>query len=515
MSRSTRAAPSPADFGFRGRFHEEPAARAAFADASGILAVVPRAVAVPRDADDVAALLRWATATGTPVVPRGAGTGMPGGNVGPGVVVDLQTHFAAPPRLDAATHTVHAQPGLTREALNRAIESSGLHFPVDPSSGDRCTLGGMAANNSSGAHSVRYGSTRRWVRALEVVLADGTPATLRRGAPPAAALQASASAIDSIVAPVAPVIRERWPNVRKNSSGYALDEYLESGDLIDLIIGSEGTLAIVTGLTLDLAPIPATSGLVLLEFASLDRAIEAVLRLLPLQPESCEILDRTFLDLVRRGGGGFGLGDALEAVLLVEVAAGSPHGAERRVDEVHDVLGDLPVSSRSATDPRAVAELWSIRHAASPIIAREAGTRVSMQFIEDSVVPVERLSEYIRRLRATLDRHGVPAVIFGHAGDGNLHVNPLIDVTAPGWQAVLEAVLDEVADAVIELGGTLSGEHGDGRLRAPLLRRVWGDALVGAFQRVKTTFDPLGILNPGVILPLEGQQPFEHLRIYS
>ena len=158
--------------------------------------------------------------------------------------------------------------------------------------------------------------------------------------------------------------------------------------------------------------------------------------------------------------------------------------------------------------------MWGLRRAASPIIAQQAGSRVSMQFIEDCVVPVEQLATYVRELRGILERHGLPAVIFGHAGDGNLHVNPLVDVHAPGWVATLEAVLAEVAALVARLGGTLAGEHGDGRLRAPLLETIRGAETVALFRAVKTAFDPQGILNPGVILPLAGQRPFEGIRSY-
>ena len=516
MSRSSPTIPAPARFGFRGRYLGRAVEREVYSKASGIFAALPSAVAVPEDAEDVAALMRWSAATSTPVVPRGAGTGMPGGNVGTGVVVDLQTNFAGPPRVDRSARQVHAEPGLSRIALNRAIEETGLYFPVDPSSGDRCTLGGMVANNSSGAHTVRYGATRPWVHALEIVLADGSHAQLTRGTPAGGVLAPIEEQIGEALTPLRALIDRRWPRVRKNSSGYALREYLESGDLIDLLVGSEGTLALVTGITLDLAPVPTTSALLLLEFDSLDHALEAVLGLLPLRPDTCEILDRTFLDLIRRGAGdAFGLRPGLEAVLLVEATSDSAAGAERRLREMQEAVSPLPVHMRSATDPAAVEELWSIRHAASPIIAREAGTRVSMQFVEDSVVPVERLSDYIRRLRTTLAKHQLPAVIFGHAGDGNLHVNPLVDVAAPAWRETLEAVLDEVAASVVELGGTLSGEHGDGRLRAPLLRRVWGDEIVGAFEKVKAAFDPRALLNPGVVLPVPGQRPFDHLRRFG
>jgi FAD/FMN-containing dehydrogenase len=167
-----------------------------------------------------------------------------------------------------------------------------------------------------------------------------------------------------------------------------------------------------------------------------------------------------------------------------------------------------------ARDPGEQHGFWTVRHAASPIIAAQAGRRVSMQFIEDSVVPVDRLPDYILALREILARHHLPAVIFGHGGDGNLHVNPLVDVDRPGWRDELETVLGEVAALVASLGGTLSGEHGDGRIRAPLLETIWGSATVNLFREIKEIFDPARILNPGVILPLPGQRPLDSVRPY-
>jgi FAD/FMN-containing dehydrogenase len=181
------------------------------------------------------------------------------------------------------------------------------------------------------------------------------------------------------------------------------------------------------------------------------------------------------------------------------------HGMVERLAGVADRIA-------LAVDPEQQERFWQVRHAASPLIARMSGSRVSMQFIEDGVVPVDRLADYIRLLRSVLDAHGLPAVIFGHAGDGNLHVNPLVDITRPGWREQVEQVITEVAQGVARLGGTMSGEHGDGRLRAPLLEIIWGPELVACFRAVKQAFDPHGILNPGVILPLPGQRPLDAIK---
>ena len=501
--------------GFRGDWITDEERRRPFGEASGILRALPDAVAVPRDAGDVAALVGWAFSHGQPLVPRGAGTGMPGGNVGAGVAVDLATHFRAAGPVDPERRTARVEPGVTLAELNAAAAPHGLHFPVDPSSGERCTFGGMIANNSGGAHTVRYGSVRRWVESLDVILADGTRATVARSrGTEDAALRSILSRVDEAIAPHERVIEARWPGVRKNSSGYALREYLASGDAVDLLVGSEGTLALVVGAEVRLAPIPAARGLALLEFTGLAAAGAAVERILELDPATCEIIDRTFIDLVRSGGEdpGYSLREGLEAILFVEMEGDSEDEVRAKLDALAAHVADAASHVSIALDPDRQEKFWHVRHAASPLIAKLAGARVSMQFIEDGVVPVHRLADYIRLLRRVLAERGLPAVIFGHAGDGNLHVNPLVDVTKPGWRDEVEAIVYEVAAGVASLGGTMAGEHGDGRLRAPLIETIWGPELAAAFRAVKDAFDPRGILNPGVILPLPGQRPLDAIR---
>jgi FAD/FMN-containing dehydrogenase len=502
----------PAIPGFRGELLGGEA-RLPFGEASGILRSVPDAVAVPADADDVAALVRWAAESRTPLVPRGAGTGMPGGNVGRGVAVDLVSSFREVLSVDA--DRARLLPGCTLAELNAAAAPHGLHFPVDPSSAARATLGGMIANNSGGVHTVLHGSTRRWVHALEVVLADGERAFVERGAlPENPRLREILAAVDGAIEPLRATIESRWPRVRKNSSGYALREYLESGDAVDLLVGSEGTLALVTGAEVRLAPIAAARGLALLEFTDLAAAAAAVQRVLELRPSACEMIDRTFIDLVRGGGDdpGYPLREGLEAILFVEMEGDSTEEVAASLERVREALGDVADRISLAVDPAEQERFWHVRHAASPLIAKLAGGRVSMQFIEDGVVPVHRLADYVRLLRRVLAANDLPAVIFGHAGDANLHVNPLVDVGAPGWKARVEAIVYEVAEGVAALGGTMAGEHGDGRLRAPLIEIIWGPELAECFRAVKRAFDPLGILNPGVILPLPGQRPLDAIK---
>jgi len=499
--------------GFRGGFHTDLEARHSVSTASGVLARMPVALARPADADDVCTLVTWAAERGIALVPRGAGTGMPGGNVGEGVVVDLQHAFRGISPVDESRRTVRVEPGVTLGEINRIAGAQGLRFPVDPSSGDRCSIGGVIANNAAGAHSVLFGTTREWVESVDVVSSSGVHSTLRRGRPPSDPdLASTFAALHDTFEREREAIEAAWPKVRKNSSGYALREFLETGDAVDLLIGSEGTLALIVGAELRLASLPGARGLALLEFDDLEAAVAAVEVLLPLHPATCEMLDATFLEMVRQSGRSpYPLRPGMEAILLVEVEAADEPAVAAALDRFRDATAGLATGGAFATEPERQEALWEIRRAASPIIAARSDGRRSMQFIEDSVVPLAALPEYVRALRSTLAAHGLPAVIFGHAGDGNLHVNPLVDVTAGDWRQDVAEVLEEIARVVAALGGTLAGEHGDGRLRAPLLDRIWGKEMVQRFRAVKQALDPQGILNPGVILPLPGQTPLDAL----
>jgi len=311
------------------------------------------------------------------------------------------------------------------------------------------------------------------------------------------------SAIAPALRAASDLIRRRFPRTRKNSSGYALDAWLESGDDLDLFIGAEGTLGIITEISWRLDPIPAAHASLLLALPSLDDLEAAVTPLLRLQPSAIELLDRTFLDLVQSSGAPGALppiAPGTEAVLIVEFEREDTASARSAVGDA--VRATTGIASDVLTALNVVEEqrLWAMRHAASPILAGLPAERRSMQVIEDGCVPLARLGEYIRAVRNAAKTRGLLVVIFGHAGDGNVHVNVLPELARSDWRAQIAGLMDEVNQAAIELGGTLSGEHGDGRLRAGWLERQYGGEIVALFREVKAAFDPRGIFNPGVIL---------------
>jgi FAD/FMN-containing dehydrogenase len=305
----------------------------------------------------------------------------------------------------------------------------------------------------------------------------------------------------------------RHPGVRKESSGYGVAAWAESGELVDLLVGSEGTLALFVGLELRLAPLLPATASVLGAFDSLEAAVEGAGRARAAGASACELLDRTFLDVARSGGAAVPVPVEAEAVLLAEVEG-------RDIGECAVHARALEVGFRAAGATKVVLALdeatehsmWELRHAASPILSRLDPSLKSMQFIEDGCVPPENLAEYVRGVRAALDRQGIRGVIFGHAGDAHVHVNPLVNVAEPGWRARVTALLDDVAALTARLGGTLSGEHGDGRLRAPLLPRVWSGEALARFAAVKRAFDPDAILNPGAKLATPGEHAVEQVK---
>ncbi|MGH7548723.1 MAG: FAD-binding oxidoreductase, partial [Gemmatimonadales bacterium] len=459
-------------------------------------------VAVPRRVDELQQIVRWAADTGTPLVPRGSGSGMPGSNVGRGVVVDLSQGFRwmAP---DWAHRSVWVGASVTWGEVSDAARPFGLRLPPDPSSGAFATSGGMVATNAAGPRSVRCGSVRPWIEAVEIVGADGEAHRVSRGAGGGERFRLEPGARR--------LVAERFPRTRKNSSGYALDRYAESGDELDLLIGSEGTLAVITAVRWRLEPIPPDRAGAALGFGSVEALAEAVPHIVALNPSAVELLDRTLLELVREAGAD--IPEGVDGLLLLEFERDTAAAARGAVGDVVRGLKPLTAHVATAVDRGSLEKLWTIRRLASPALARLPETRRSLQVVEDGCVPLERLGDYLAGLRSAAQRHGVPVTSFGHAGDGHVHVNAQPDTTRPGWKDALAALFAEVTDLVGRLGGTPSGEHGDGRLRAGLVERFHGPEVAALCRGLKAAYDPRLILNPGVIIPSADWAPLADLKI--
>ncbi len=486
------------------------ATRARYAQGGGIYRIIPAAVGRPHDRAALHAMLAAARTAGLAITIRGAGSAMGGGNVGEGLVIDLSAFEAGRCQLDAGRRRATASPGLPLAQLQAAARPWGLHCPLDPSSARWATLGGLVGTNAAGARTVRDGPMRRWVEALVLDNGEG-PLTLARGVAPDAAhpvvRRFHAGAAPLLAAHRAAVLA-RWPATRKNTLGYALDAWYTSGDLLDLVIGAEGTLGVITDVTVRLAPLVEHQGTLRITLTDRAAVETAVAVLQPLDPVRLEFLDRTFLQVVDPA-------EQAGAVLLVDLEDDDPDRLSTRLAAAAAAmraLGPAVVVVEQGADAAACHALWSVRHGASPRLAALTDGRRSLQVIEDGCVPPGRLGAYLEAVANAGARHGVDLVMFGHAGDRHVHVNLLPDVTRPEWLDRVRAIYAEVSDALMALGGTPAGEHGAGRLRAGLVAHFLGSDAVACMRAVHAAFDPDGRWNPGVILP-DRADPFERLKV--
>src|SRR5438445_7256109 len=423
--------------------------RAAYAEGAGIYRIVPAAVAIPTTVADVQRVVCWAAATGTPLVTRGNGSGMPGGNVGHGVIVDLSQGFDDLV-VDGDRRTARAGAAVTWARLSEAAHGFGLRLPPDPSSGAFASCGGMVATNAAGPRSLRCGSVRRWVESVEIVGADGEARIVRRGGGGGGGPWHPTPDTRNLV-------QERFPKTRKNSSGYALDAFTESDDELDLLIGSEGTLAIVTAVQWRLDPVPPSVAGAALGFRDPAAPAEAAPHLVALDPSAVELFDRTLLARLEPAVPG-----GLACLLLVEFERKNAQAACGVVGDAVRGLRHLTAHVDTAVDRAGLAQLWAVRRLASPALARLPETQRSLQVVEDGCVPLARLADYVAGLSAAAQRRGVPVAIFGHAGAGHGHANALPGPTRAGWREAVAGLLEDVTDLLVRPGGTASGEPRDG-----------------------------------------------------
>ncbi|MEV5595748.1 FAD-binding and (Fe-S)-binding domain-containing protein [Streptomyces sp. NPDC052496] len=457
---------------------------------------VPRAVVAPRDAADVAAVLRVCRERGVPVVPRGGGTSIAGQATGTGVVLDFTRHLRRIVSLDPEAATAVVQPGVVLDDLRAAAGAHGLTFGPDPSTHSRCTLGGMIGNNSCGSHSVAWGTTADSVRELEMLTYGGERLRAGRGTAALDALpQRLRDGVRTLVDGDLALLRTGYPDLPRRISGYALDALLpEQGtDLARALTGSEGTLGVLTEATVALVRPPAAKVLAVLGYVDESAAAEAAHTLLPYRPLTVEGMAA---DLV---GSAAGLPKG-GAWLFVEMGGDEPGEATARAEELCRGAGAATTDHTVVTDPARQRALWRVREDASGTATRMPDGSEAWPGWEDCAVPPERLGAYLRDFRALLAQYGLRGTPYGHFGDGCIHVRIDFDLlTAPGVRR-FRAFSGDLGDLVVAHGGSLSGEHGDGQARAELLPKMYGTALVGLFERFKDLWDPAGGLNPGMLV---------------
>ena len=484
--------------------------RALYTSDASLYRVTPAVVASPRDADEVAAALAVCTTLGVPLTCRGAGTSIAGNAVGTGLILDFSQHMAGILSLDPRAGQATVQPGVVQAQLQRAAAPHGLRFGPDPSTHDRCTIGGMIGNDSCGSRSLQYGKTSDNVLGLEVLA--GTGRALRLTGPRDRAADADGpgsgdpeldTALGAIVTDGLATIRTELGRFGRQVSGYALQHLLpERGfDVARALTGSEGTLAIVTSATVRLVRDPPHRVLAVLGFPDIFAAAEAVPLILPLQPATCEGMDSRLVDVVRelRGGGAVPELPPGSGWLFVEVTGDTQDEALSRAEQVVKTAG--AVSGQVVTDAAHAAALWRIREQGAGLAGRTGpGGAPAYPGWEDSAVPPESVGRYLRDLDDLMGRHRLAGIPYGHFGDGCVHLRLDFPLDRPDGRTVLREFLREAAELVTGYGGSLSGEHGDGRTRSELLPVMYSAAAMELFGRVKEAFDPAGVLNPGVLV---------------
>ncbi|MCP4898674.1 MAG: FAD-binding protein [bacterium] len=475
--------------------------RLLFATDASIYRVEPAAVAFPRSAYEVSALLFSAQEAGIEITPRGAGTGLAGGALGSGLVVELARHNRQIGMLDRDTASVQVGAGVVLDQLNTALRPHGVWFGPDVATSSRATLGGMIANNSSGAHAPVYGTTLDHIEALEIVLADGTVTWVGEDHHQLAHL---AEAADALIQPHAAAIRDRCKTqLIKRRPGYGLDRWLaQPGELSQLVGGSEGTLAVVTSAVVRVVPIPPRRELGVLFFDSLEEAMSATVEVFDLGPAAVEHIDHHVFEQTR---GQPAFVAARQLLMLDEQPCASLLLVEFFEDDGADKLQRLATRStgirthlcRDAMERELV---WSLRRAGLSLLTACKGPAKPVAGIEDVCVQPERLPEYVAELRKVIDPLGIEASYYGHAGSGELHVRPKLDLHRAEDVAKLRLVADQVSRLCIEFNGSLAGEHGVGIARTEFLKDQIGCDLVELSASIKNLFDPQGKMNPGKII---------------
>jgi FAD/FMN-containing dehydrogenase/Fe-S oxidoreductase len=492
--------------------------RGRYATDASIYQVEPLGVIVPKTIDDVAAALVIAREQGVPVLPRGGGTSQCGQTVNRALVIDCSRHLRNILHIDPEARTALVQPGVVLGQINTALRAHKLFFPVDPSTHARCTIGGMAGNNSCGSKSIRYGLMADNVRAIDAILADGTrhrfgavPDNLGAGMP--AHIAELIQRLRSLGAAEAEEIAARFPKQLRRVGGYNIDVLTPASraagreNLARLLVGSEGTLAFSAALELTLHPLKPRKVLGICQFPSFRRAMAASQHIVKLDPEAVELVDRTMIDL----GRGIPIFRATidnmligepDSLLIVEFHGFEDAPLHAKLAELDTLMADLGLPGQvvRAIDPTFQADIASVREAGLNIMMSMKGDGKPVSFIEDCAVNLEDLADYTERLNDVFAKHGTKGTWYAHASVGCLHVRPVLNMKDPADVRTMRAVAEECFALVREYKGSHSGEHGDGLARSEFNETMFGSRIARAFETVKDAFDPTGMLNPGRVV---------------
>ena len=493
--------------------------RGRYATDASIYQIEPVGVLVPRTIEDVATAMAIARESDVPVLARGGGTSQCGQTVNRALVLDCSKYLRNVLAIDPDRRRARVEPGIVLGHLNAALKPHGLFFPVDPSTHARCTIGGMAANNSCGSKSIRYGLMADNVAAIDAILADGArfrfgPDWPGQGVTKPEGIAELMAQLQTLGQDLAPEIAARFPQVLRRVGGYNIDALTPAAaaegrdNPARLLVGSEGTLAFSAAIELILHPIKPRRVLGVCQFPSFRAAMEATRHIVALDPEAVELVDRTMIDL--------GRSIPIFRDTIDRMVIGEPREPpDRRISwawkisrclaqlaRLEHLMGDLgfPHSVVRATEPGFQAQIAEVREAGLNIMMSMKGDGKPISFIEDAAVPLDDLADYTERLNAVFERHGARGTWYAHASVGCLHVRPVLNMKDPADVTRMRAIAEECFDLVRQYKGSHSGEHGDGIARSEFNEPMFGAPIARAFEAVKDAFDPKGLLNPGRIV---------------
>ena len=517
-----------------GELLTDEASRILYATDASIFETIPAAVAVPANKADCRAILQFSWENNLPVIPRAAGTSLAGQCVGDGLVIDVYRHLNKITKIDPGRKLAIVQPGVVQQQLNHQLEPHGLFFPVDPSTQNRCAIGGMVGNNSWGMHTLDYGTTRDHIVALDAILSDGSEVrfTALDEAELTFKLQLKSLEGDfyrSVYAAVEmqrDLILEKCApvDVLRNNSGYALDVIARSQpfepdgakfNLAPLICGSEGTLVFITSIEVKLSPIPKKQQVVCAHYNSLEQALQSVAAICKLAPSAVELLDRHILDASQKHASQLEHTDWIvgdpDAILLIEMGGGD---VDRKITALLELLRQQAVNAMPVLSGKDMDKAWALRRSGLALLMGHIGPLKTVTAIEDSVVPIEHLAEYAEKISQLMNDYAIDCVFYGSVSSGLMHLRPWMDLTTDAEQQRLQQLMQDTADITLKMGGVLSAKHGDGKVRGWLLEKMLGKELLDIFKTIKRSVDPKWLLNPGKIMDATEQTPswHKHLR---
>jgi FAD/FMN-containing dehydrogenase/Fe-S oxidoreductase len=526
----------------RGEVRFDDTSRRLYSTDASIYQVLPLGVVVPKTADDLVATVQIASEMEVPIVPRGGGTSLSGQSIGPGVVIDCSKYLNRVLDIDAGARLARVQPGVVLDQLNRALADHGLQFGPEVSTSSRANLGGMIGNNSAGSRSIVYGKTCDHVRRLKAILSDGTMSEFGPVSPAEWDRKAEANTLEGmayrqvkeIVRRNADEIERRFPKIIRRVSGYNLADLLSAfggnafpvgaamrangaangphsgpyglSGLHTILVGSEGTLAVTAEAELNLVARPKARGLLVPHFSSLAAALDSLALCLETQPSAVELMDAMLIELVSNNLSLRNTTAMIQgrpaALFMVEYSGDDPSDVSYRVHELQRRMTGLPgvTAAVAALESSQRDSLWNLRKDAMPLLYSMLGDRKPVTFIEDAAVAPERLPEFTDRFRGVLQKYGTDGAFYGHASVGCLHIRPVLNLKDRADVERMRKITEEVTDLVLEYGGSLSGEHGDGYARSEWNQKMFGPVVYEAFRQVKRAFDPHNRLNPGKVV---------------